>query len=104
VKKEEGPPAPDTSRQLAPFGQETVEAVYSPSKAYRAAITRDARGIFRVHLERWDVDGWPEEPPHWCPYNRGATFVDTLEHARTLARERLALAEPPGLEGGDVER
>jgi hypothetical protein len=73
--------------------------VYSPSKAFRAGITRDSRGAYRIHLEHWDTDGWPlGEAAHWCPYNRGATFVDTLERAQTLAHDRLALAEPQALE------
>jgi hypothetical protein len=82
--------------ELTRLDEEPVETVYSPSKAFRAAITVDSRGAYRIHLELWDTDGWPlGEAAHWCACNRGATFVDTLERARTLAQERLALAEPP---------
>ena len=99
------PPPPDTT---VPFGSDMereIEAIYSPTKKYRAVVTRDQAGLFRVHAQRWDNEDWDVGgSPHWCPYTRGVTITDTLENARMLARDKLALVEPPKPEEEDVEQ
>jgi hypothetical protein len=98
------PPPPDTTVPFRHTSQEAVETVYSRSQKYRVVLARDERGLFRIHSERWDTDDWDVGgSPHWCPHNRGVSITDTLENARKLAGEKLALVEPPQPEGGDVD-
>ena len=83
-------PRPDT--QLGPdhYGQAVVESHYSPSKRYRAIITRGADGVFRVHREQWETSGWHVGgTPAWVPAAGGAHLSDTIERARSLAAEAL---------------
>jgi hypothetical protein len=99
------PPCPDASAPARYTTEELVDILYSPSKRYREVITRDARGLFRVHDERWDTEDWDVAgAAYWCPYDRLATITDTLENARNLAMDTLSVVEPRAPEEEDVER
>ena len=88
------PPPPDTSVPRLTT-EEVVEIIYSPSKRYREVITRDQRGLLRVHDERWFTEDWDTAgAAFWCPYDRSATITDTLDNARKLAAEALSMVQP----------
>jgi len=84
------PPPPDTSVSGSRVNEIEVDVLYSVTKSHRVVITRDARGLFRVHGERWDTGDWDVAgAAYWVSYDRLATITDTLENARTLAQEAL---------------
>jgi hypothetical protein len=92
------PPPPDMQFVFRRAHQETVEYLYSRTRIYRAIIARDEKGVYRVYRERWDVGDWEVAgAAFWCQDEPRATFADTIETARTLAREVLAIT-PDGLE------
>ena len=87
------PPAPDLADAPSIAGQIIVETLYSDSNEQRAIITRDPSGIFRIHIQFWDTSDW--KAGYGARWSGGGSnsFTDTIEVARTLARE--ALAELP---------
>lgn len=104
ARQRKEPPPPDTSAPRLTT-EELVEVIYSPSKWYREVITRDQRGLLRVHDERWFTEDWDVAgAAFWSPYDRGATITDTLDNARKLAAEALSVAEPRQPEVQDVEQ
>ncbi len=69
-----------------------VEIVYSDDGQVRVSITRDRRGIYRVHPERWDVSDFAVAgQAGWTQWASGATFTDDIEIARAVARESLRI-------------
>jgi hypothetical protein len=86
----DAPPPPDTTPPAPAAGQSIVDVLYSPSEAERAVITCDVHGsVYRIHTEYWYTD--ERGAAFWCVPSRytPATFTDTAERARELARERL---------------
>jgi len=69
---------------------EVVETVYSEDKWARVEITRDARNVYRIHPQRWDVsDLTIIERGFWNQWGHGASFTDDISIARQLAHEAL---------------
>ena len=100
-----GPPPPDTSAPGGRVDEKDVAILYSPSKAFRVVIGRDARGFYRVHEERWDTGDWDVAgAAYWCPYDQLATITDTVENAEKLAREALAQVGGPASSDAAVEQ
>jgi hypothetical protein len=87
------PPPPDLALQPKIPGQNIVETLYSDSRQHRAIITRDTSGIYRIHVQVWDTSDWKRGYAAFWVGRGSNTFTDTLEVARTLAREHLALQE-----------
>ena len=84
------PPSPDLGHLPSFPGQTIVETLYSDSKRYRAIITRDTSGIYRVYIQFWDTSDWRiSGDAFWCGRGSGS-LTDSMEVARTLAREQLA--------------
>ena len=97
--------ASDTSAESGQGDYVPIDILYSSTKKHRVVVTRDAAGRFWVDEERWHTgDAETKEPSHWCPYGRTSTITDTLENARQLGREKLALREPGIPKGEDVEQ
>ena len=87
-------PAPDLADEPSIAGEKIMEMLYSDSKEQRAIITRDASGIFRIHVQFWDTSDWKSGYGARWSGGGSSSFTDTIEAARTLARE--ALTELPG--------
>jgi hypothetical protein len=85
-----GPPPPNLDQVPAFPGQTIAETLYSDSKCYRAIITTDASGTYRVDIQFWDTSDWGlSGDAYWCGHGSG-TLTDSVDLARTLAREQLA--------------
>jgi hypothetical protein len=85
------PPPPDVSHWPSIAGQNIDEILYSESKYERAIITRDASGIYRIHMQSWDTSDWKDGyGAFWCDRGSGS-LTDKIELARKLAREKLLL-------------
>jgi hypothetical protein len=84
------------------FVSETaVEIHYSRQSHYRAIITTDSNGLYRVRREFWDAGDWEVAGvAFWNQNDRFATITDTLEIARNLVCESLA-ETPDGIEATD---
>jgi hypothetical protein len=87
---------PDTRHDPVYQGELTLETTYSRTKIYRAIITRDSNGRFRVRREKWDVPG------NWISDERAMTVAASLEAARVLAEEKLK-ETPDGLSSSAKE-
>jgi hypothetical protein len=84
------PPTPDEHTTPVFAGQTIVELRYSLHRHYRAVITQDSAGRFRVHRQWWDASDWDvASSAYWADDNDGAVIADTLERARGLATEAL---------------
>jgi hypothetical protein len=68
-----------------------VAEFVSPDARWRATVRRRPDGMFQVHLEKWMDD--PQELV-WAEVPTATSFTDTLENARTLARELLIRHAP----------
>ena len=79
---------PDTRHDPVYQGELTLETTYSRTKIYRAVITRDTNGRFRVRRQKWSEG--------WLPEERTMTVAVSLEAARGLADEKLK-ETPDGL-------
>lgn len=82
---------------------EVVRTVTSPSGRYRGQVVRHPRGGFRVEVLRWTeewVEGHGKVAEFWEPVSTGVTFTDTVERGEQLAREKLAIWEPPAADNG----
>lgn len=88
------PPPPDVSHQPGIAGQSIDEILYSDSKCERAIITHDVSGIYRIHMQFWDIKDWKAgHGAFW--YDEGSgSYTDTLELARKLAQEKLHTDKP----------
>jgi hypothetical protein len=83
------PPPPDIAHVPSFSGQTVVDTLYSDSKHCRAIITRDTPGTYRVYVQSWDTSDWKiAGEAFWSGHGSGS-LTDTLEVARTLAREKL---------------
>jgi hypothetical protein len=84
------PPPPDTSKIPSYKDKAFVECIYSDDLKYRAVLLRDSSGHLHVRCEMWDFVEWEEfSGAFWAQITQGATITDTIESARSLARERL---------------
>ena len=88
--------SPDTRHEPVYQGELTLETAYSRTKLFRAIITRDSNGRFRVRREKWEVQG------NWSSDERKATVAISLETARSLAEEKLK-ETPDGLSSSAKE-
>jgi hypothetical protein len=92
----EPPPPPDRTAPFSHLGEEEIESRYSRSGLYRIIVSRDRAGRYRIHRQRWDTGDWDvARVAQWLEDDRMATITDTLENARSLARQRLE-ATPDG--------
>ncbi len=67
-----------------------VEAIYSDDKHSRVLITKDSKGLYRIHPERWDVsDLTTMGGAFWNQWGQHASFTDDVAIARQMAREAL---------------
>jgi hypothetical protein len=82
-------PPPDPSCPAAYPGETVVETILATDQAHRVAISRDARGLFRVHLEQWDTSDWDVVGQVYWTECAGNTITDTLPSARRLAEDAL---------------
>jgi len=85
-------PRPNPAEHVTPVfaGQTIVELCYSRHRNYRAVITQDSAGRFRVHRQWWDASDWDvASSAYWADDDDGAVIADTLERARELAFEAL---------------
>jgi hypothetical protein len=86
------PAPPDMTLPAERYGQQVLEAHYSPARQYRALVTRETNlGVLRVRYEIWDVEG----TPCWVPTGADS-LCDSLDRARVLAAEELALVVEVG--------
>jgi hypothetical protein len=74
---------PDTRHEPVYQGELTLETAYSRTKLFRAIITRDSNGRFRVRRQRWNAQD------DWIPDERAMTVAASLDAARILAEEKL---------------
>jgi hypothetical protein len=96
------PPSPDTSVRFGHVNEEEVECFYSSQQQYRAVISRDPAGRYRIRRERWNTGDWDiAKVAFWCDDDAMVTITDTLENARKLAAERLSEV-PDALSKNDV--
>jgi hypothetical protein len=87
------PPEPDTESRPKYVSEDVVELHFSPSRRYRAVITTDREGHFRVHRDYWCIADFEYiGEGYWCQNDTTATITDTLELARKLAHETLDLS------------
>ena len=95
-------PPPDVSAPFSHPTEEIIELTYSPGKHWRAIVTRDMAGRYRVHQEYWNSEDWAVGGSvFWVPCDGFATFAGTLERARALAREALVgVTEPQSEDSG----
>lgn len=71
---------------------EFVEEIHPPKPTHKAEIRRRADGNLQVRLYKWvdeDVPGVGRVASFWAEIRTAASIVDTLETARTIARELL---------------
>ena len=85
-------PPPDVSLQPKYVFRQVVEILYSRHQNYRAVISTDKEGHFRVHREHWDTPEWElVKIAFWNPDDGGfATITGDLINARKLSMEALA--------------
>jgi len=83
------PPDVDQPPQFAPE-LAVVEVMFGDEGWARVSITRDARNIYRVHAERWDVsDLTVTGHAYWNLWGHGSSLTDDIEIARNMARDAL---------------
>jgi hypothetical protein len=87
-----GPPPPDLSQPIRVDvrGEKIVEVLTSATGDRRVGITRDASGIYRLRVETWAPDWEQMRVATWLQSSHEGSFTDSLERARSLAREALA--------------
>ena len=86
-------PPPDLN-QAPRFAPElaVVETIYSDDNQVRVSITKDPRGIYRIHPERWEVmDLLVIGHAYWNQWGHSASFTDDIEIARGMARESIRI-------------
>ena len=84
------PPPPDTGIPFQHGAETQLDVVYSPDCRFRAVVTRDNRGFFRVHRQTWDTGDWEVvAQAFWGDVDGIVTITDTLENARKLASEAI---------------
>jgi hypothetical protein len=89
-------PPPDTSSRPRYIGEQVMEVLFSRAHQYRATVTQDSRGLFRVHRDRWCISDWEVAgAAYWAQDDRLATITDSVEAATRLAEESL-IVTPDG--------
>jgi hypothetical protein len=85
------PPPPDPGQpiRIDTAGEKLVEVLTSPDGRCRIGITRDRAGIFLLRVETWAPDWDDLGVATWLQRDNEGAFADSLEHARSLAREHL---------------
>ena len=85
------PPPPDLSQPIRVDlrGEKIVEVLTSSTGDRRVGITRDASGIYRLRVETWAPDWEHLGIATWIQSSQEVTYADSLERARSLAREAL---------------
>lgn len=68
-----------------------VEEIVAEGGMRRALIYRRADGVFMVEIERLVPGDGMVESDYWSRETREVILTDTIERARTLAHERLAV-------------
>ena len=87
---EKKPPSPAKDRMPRYVNQTVIECVYSMDCYHRAVLARDSNGNVRIHCESWDLSEWEAcGAAFWSPLGKSETITDTVENARSLARESL---------------
>jgi hypothetical protein len=84
-------PSPDIN-QSPSFGRHltVVETTYADENWARVSITRDDRGIYRVHPERWEIsDLTVIGRAYWNPLGHGDSLTDDISIARQMAADEL---------------
>ncbi len=85
-------PAPDLG-QLGTYSSHTVlREMFARDRAYGAAITRDAQGIYRVATFTWFTEDWTTpgcSSAYWV-YDPGDSLMDTFVAAMQLAEEKIS--------------
>ena len=84
-------PSPNTD-EAPRFGSEltVVEVTYADENWCRVSVTRDKRGIFRVHPERWEISDLEiVGEAYWNSFGDIGSLTDDLEIARVLAADAL---------------
>jgi len=83
-------PPPDTDSIPAYIRESVEEILFSTNNLFRAVITRDEQGVFRVHRDYWCVSDFEYiGEGYWCQCDRMNTMTDTLENARALSKQKL---------------
>jgi hypothetical protein len=84
-------PPPDIGVPFHHERETQLDVVYSADHRFRAVVTRDDRGLFRVHRQVWDTGDWEAAADaFWGDVDATATITDTFENARKLATEDIA--------------
>jgi len=79
------------------MNREVVRTILSASGQYKVEIIRRPTGSIQVDLFQWNAE-WLEDhkvAEFWMDISR-LTLTDTIERAEELARDKLAMCEPPG--------
>ena len=85
------PPSPDLNQRPS-FGKglSIVEVTYGDENWARVSITRDERGVFRVHAERWDISDFPViGRACWNQLGHSDSLTDDIAIAREMAADTL---------------
>jgi hypothetical protein len=82
-----------------PSGHTIIREVLSADRGFVAAISRDERGVFRVHCHRWCTEDWEfAGSAVWVGSDVG-TLVDTFVAAQKIAEDEIAVYEGRKLTG-----
>jgi hypothetical protein len=84
-------PAPDLN-QPPNFGRnlKVIEVSYADDNWARVSISRDERGIFRVHSERWEIsDLTTIGRAYWNTLGHSDSLTDDIAIAREMAADSL---------------
>lgn len=95
------PPAPDTASRPSYISERIVDVLFSRTNQYRAIVTQDSQGFFRVHRDHWYLGDWDIGKASWTQDDHHATITDSAANARQLALEALR-ATPDGLATLDI--
>jgi len=96
------PPAPDTQSRPSYISERVIDVLFSRGNQYRAIITQDSQGFFRVHRDRWYTGDWDIiGQVSWVQDDHHATITDSTDNARKLAQEALR-ATPDGFATPDI--
>ncbi|HDW8004467.1 TPA: hypothetical protein RM482_000036 [Bacillus cereus] len=66
--------------------EHVVREYFSPSKLYKVQIIKRKDGLYTTEVYRWMEDCGYE---FWSSINQGFSLIDSEEHARKIAIERL---------------
>ena len=86
-------PVPDMNQRPS-FGRNltVVEVSYADDNWARVSITRDERGIYRVHPERWEISDLEIiGHAYWNSLGHSDSLTDDIAIARGLANDSLRI-------------